>query len=169
MYELKPIHAEAIGRSLARAERYRLLNEPQEAESICHDVLRADPDNQEALVTLLLALTDQFGRDSHVTITHAREVLGRLTGEYERAYYGGVISERWAKAQLRIGALGHIVHDWLDDAMTHFEQAAAISPPGNEDAILRWNACVRTIQRDPRLRPRTDEPVEVGFDEPPAH
>src|SRR5262245_31851578 len=103
MFELKPISKEAIPRALARAERYRLLNEPQEAESICRDVVAADPDNQEALVMLLLALTDQFGRGSEVTITRAREVLTLLHGEFEQAYYDGVIAERWGKAQLRMG------------------------------------------------------------------
>ena len=57
MYELKPISGQAIARAVAKAERYRLLNEPQEAESICRDILRADPDNQEVLAMLLLSLT----------------------------------------------------------------------------------------------------------------
>ena len=59
-FELKTLHAEALPRALEKAERYRLLNEPSEAESICLDVLAIDRDNQAALVTLLLALTDQF-------------------------------------------------------------------------------------------------------------
>ena len=57
MFELKPISTAAIPRAVAKAERYRLLNEPQEAESICRDVLRVDEDNQEVLTMLLLALT----------------------------------------------------------------------------------------------------------------
>ena len=60
MFELKTLAAEAIPRSLEKAERYRLLNEPAEAESICCDILAVEPDNQQAIVTLLLALTDQF-------------------------------------------------------------------------------------------------------------
>ena len=35
--------------ALEKALRYRLLNEPVEAESICRDVLEVDPDNQAAL------------------------------------------------------------------------------------------------------------------------
>ena len=54
MFELKPLTADAIPRSLEKAERYRLLNEPGEAESICEDILRLDPDNQQALIALLL-------------------------------------------------------------------------------------------------------------------
>ena len=60
MFELKHIGPEAIPAALDKAERYRLLNQPDAAESICEDVLAVDPDNQPALITLLLALTDQF-------------------------------------------------------------------------------------------------------------
>jgi hypothetical protein len=50
MYELKPLSREAIPAALEKAYRYRLLNEPLEAESICRDILEADPENQEATV-----------------------------------------------------------------------------------------------------------------------
>ena len=86
--------------------RYRLLNEPGEAESICHDVLRIDSNNQQALVLLLLALTDRFGRGYAVGVTQAQEILPRLGAEYDRAYYGGIIAERRAKAQLAQNAPG---------------------------------------------------------------
>ena len=42
MFELKPLSREAIPAALEKAMRYRLLNEPGAAESICHDVLRTD-------------------------------------------------------------------------------------------------------------------------------
>src|SRR5216683_3645591 len=100
MFELKPLSKDAIPAALDKAMRYRLLNEPGEAESICHDVLRIDPDNQQALVILLLALTDRFGKGYAVGITQAQEILRRLQNEYERAYYTGIFSERRAKAQL---------------------------------------------------------------------
>ena len=60
MFTLKPIDPAAVPAALQQAERYRLLNEPEEAESICLDVLAVEPDNQQALVMLLLSLTDQF-------------------------------------------------------------------------------------------------------------
>src|SRR5579864_3525344 len=66
--ELKTLSLEAVPRALAKAERYRLLNEPGEAESICRDALDADPDNQDALVMLLLALTDQFDDDAALKV-----------------------------------------------------------------------------------------------------
>ena len=118
MHQLKPLHKDAIETALRKAERYRLLNEPGEAESICLDILEVQPDNQPARISLLLALTDQFAEDGHA-YQRAREVLAGVTGEYERAYYGGIIAERRAKAQLtrRVGAsMG--AFEWLREAMT---------------------------------------------------
>src|SRR6185295_8277807 len=104
-FELKAISPEAVGRALAKAERYRLLNEPGEAESICRDALQVDPDNQEALTTLLLALTEQFADDAS-TVVDACATVGRLRDEYDRAYYTGIVAERRAKARLRQGRPG---------------------------------------------------------------
>ena len=83
-FELKKLSDEAIPPALERAERYRLLNEPVQAESICLDVLRTDPENQSALITLLLAVTDRFGKGYGVSDTQAKELLARVKGEYER-------------------------------------------------------------------------------------
>jgi uncharacterized protein (TIGR02996 family) len=100
--QLKQLPPSAIPAALAKAERYRLLNEPHEAESICRDILEISPDNQEALVCLLLALTDQFGRrrKGGRSLHEAQHFLPSLAGDYAQAYYGGIIAERWAKAQL---------------------------------------------------------------------
>lgn len=145
-FELKTLSPEAVSRALAKAERYRLLNEPREAESICLDALEREPDNQEALRTLLLALTDQFGKgESPLTIAEARRIVARLRDEYERAYYTGIIYERQATARLQDAGRAF---DWLRDAMSWYEKAEAIRPPGNDDAVLRWNTCARLIMRD---------------------
>lgn len=154
IFELKTLSPEAVPRALAKAERYRLLNEPGEAESICRDALDADPGNQDALVTLLLALTEQFADDA-ASVTDARTCAAQLPGEYERAYYTGIIWERRAKARLRRVALdcGPRAYEWLREAMSFYERAEAIRPPGNDDALLRWNACARLIMRDRRLVP----------------
>jgi tetratricopeptide (TPR) repeat protein len=164
MFELKPITKKGIPRAIAKVERYRLLNEPQEAESICRDILGVDPENQEVLVMLLLAITDQFGKNRDVGVDQARQILGRLRGEYERAYYAGVIAERWVKAQLRDG--GHPSHasGFFQEAMDWYAKAMALSPAGNDDAILRWNACVRFMEQNPRVRSETEESAsEAGF------
>src|SRR5213594_2271648 len=141
MSELKQLHKDAIPAALEKAERYRLLNEPGEAESICLDILESDPENQQALAMLLLALTDRFGKGYGVSVTQAKELLPRLKDEYDRAYYAGVICERRAKAQLQQGVPGFFAFEWLREAMGWYEKAAAIRSHGNDDAVLRWNTC----------------------------
>jgi hypothetical protein len=162
MFELKKIHQDAIAPALERAHFYRLLNEPGAAESICLDVLEIDPENQSALITLLMAITDRFDRNYGVGATQAKELLPRLKDEYQRAYYAGIICERQAKARLQQGGPGssHDAYEWLRDAMEWYEKAEAIRPAGNDDAILRWNACARIIMRN-HLAPRV-----MDFSEP---
>jgi len=158
-FTLKPLSLEAVPRALAKAERYRLLNEPGEAESICLDALEADPDNQEALVTMLLALTEQFDEDATAALTRASACAARIQSEYERAYYTGIVWERRAKARIKRGVpdCGPRAYEWLREAMTWYEKAEAVRPPGNDDTLLRWNACARLIMRDRRLVPSGEE------------
>ncbi|MDQ6766161.1 MAG: hypothetical protein M3Z22_08700 [Verrucomicrobiota bacterium] len=160
MSELKTLSEEAIPAALEKAERYRLLNEPAEAESICLDVLKVAPDNQQATITLLLAVTDRFSKGYGVSDTQAKELLGRITGDYERAYYSGILAERRAKSKLTQG--GHAstwAHDIFCEAMRWYEKAEAIRPPGNDDALLRWNTCARIIARN-KLVPREEDTFE---------
>jgi hypothetical protein len=148
MYTLKPLSKDAIPAALAKAERYRLLNEPTEAESICLDVLQVDAGNQPALVMLILALTDQFPHGSSSrAITRAGELAAELVDPYQQAYYAGIIRERRAKAALQRGQFGGsaVAAEWLRDAMSYFERAEAIRPPHNDDVLLRWNACARLL------------------------
>ena len=158
MPELKRLHKHAIPSALEKAERYRLLNEPGEAESICLDILAVDPDNQRAIITLLLAFTDRFDKTYGVSETQTRELLGRLKSEYERVYYSGIIAERRAKTKLRQHTPGSRfqAYDFLREAMECFEKAEPLSPPGHDDAILRWNTCARIIDRN-KLVPRDEE------------
>ena len=156
MFELKQLSREAIPAALEKAMRYRLLNEPAEAESISLDVLRTDPDNQQALVIFLLALTDRFSKGYAVGVTQAQEILPRLRDPYEQAYYAGIICERRAKAQLHRGGpgCGFEAYEFLRDAMAWYEKAEALRPQGNDDALLRWNACARIIMGN-GLAPRS--------------
>ena len=154
-FELKSLTREAIPAALEKANRYRLLNEPEQAESICEDVLRLEPDNQDALTTLLLALTDRFDGHRPVPPRRARELLSRLRGEYERAYYAGLISERegiaWMRSDKPRG--GEAAYQCFREAMTHYEKAEALRPPANDDALLRWNSCARMIMNNPDVAP----------------
>jgi hypothetical protein len=163
MLELKPLSKEGIPGALARVERYRLLNEPEQAESICHDILGCDPDHQDALRSLLLSLTDQFGSGSGARVSEARDLLPRLRDTYERCYYAGIIAERRARAFINQGGLGSgtIAYDWFRDAMSWYEQAEALRPPGNDDAILRWNTCARFLMRNPQLVPKAEERLDL--------
>jgi hypothetical protein len=158
MPELKQLHKDAIPAALEKAERYRLLNEPGEAESICLDILVVDPDNQRAVITLLLALTDRFEKGYGVSETQTKELLARMRSDYDRAYYSGLVAERRAKMKLRQHTPGcrFQAHDLLREAMQCFEKAEPLSPPGHDDAILRWNTCARIIERN-KLVPREEE------------
>jgi hypothetical protein len=161
MFELKTLSPEAVPRALAKAERYRLLNEPGEAQSICLDVLAIEPANQEVIATLLLAITEQF--DAHMTgVNDAWKTVARLEDEYERIYYTGIVHERRAKALLRHATPrgGPRAYEWLREAMTCYEKAEGLRPPNNDDALLRWNACARLIMSDHHLVPMSEEPGE---------
>jgi hypothetical protein len=164
-FNLKPISPSAFPEALEKAHRYRLLGEPWQAESICLDVLAIDPANQTAAVTLLLALTDQFG--DGCTPSRAREVLASIQGDYEQAYYAGIVSERAARARLKQGFRGAHVKAYgeLIDAMRWYDEAQELRPPGNDDSILRWNTCARTLMRHPELRPQPEERLEPVLDD----
>ena len=153
MMKLRQISKEAIPAALDKAAHYRHLNEPAEAESICLDVLEVDPENREALVTLLLALTDQFEDRLAEKVPRALEVLSRLRDEYQKEYYTGVIRERQAKAFLKraLPGSGEAAYGWLREAMNHYDKAAKIRPPEDDSAILRWNTCARIIMSEPEV------------------
>jgi hypothetical protein len=145
-YTLKRILPSGIAAALQKADKYRELNQPAEAASICRDVLAVDAENQLALRTLGLALSDQFEASSGMRFQEATDVFSRLRDPYERAFYGGLARERQAKAQLA----GHLplasVRPLLDHALGRYAEAEALRPPGNDDPILRWNSCVRLLE-----------------------
>lgn len=155
MFELKRLTPEGIGPAMEKVERYRLLNEPVEAESICVDVLEVEPGHEGALISLLLAITDQFGEDLS-RVRDAKALLERLPTRYQRLYYSGIIAERVAKAHLRRGApgAGRIAYDAFREAMDWYERAAETErDPANVDAIIRWNTCARLIVRHDHVEP----------------
>ncbi|MBT7456937.1 MAG: hypothetical protein HN796_23830 [Gemmatimonadetes bacterium] len=162
MFELKSIQADAIPAALERVERYRLLNEPRVAQSICHDILAIDPDNHDALVGLVLSLTDSFAISTEVSSKAVLELIPRLANDYDRLYYTGVIHERQAKARLTRAYPGanFDAYELLVEAMQWFEQAEEAHPEGNPDAILRWNTCARLIMNQKlEARPTDDTPL----------
>jgi hypothetical protein len=160
MFQLKQISRDSIQAAIEKAERYRLLDEPGLAESICLDILEVDSQNAKAIIILLLAITDQFRTSSSGDVNRARLLLPRLQNDYEKNYYAGIISEREGMAILNHMKGGQFaVYEWLSEAMDFFEKAEAIRPPGNDDAILRWNTCARQIMRH-HLQPLNEKYVE---------
>src|SRR5436189_5327398 len=150
MSELKSLSQEAIPAALEKAERYRLLNEPCEAESICLDILKTDSKNQQAIITLVLALTDRFEKGYAVSDMQTKELLSRMKSEYDRAYYTGIVAERRAKVKLRQNApdCRFQAYDLFREAMSWFGKPEAIRPPGDDHALLRWNPDPRVSARN---------------------
>jgi hypothetical protein len=142
-FELKTISPDGIPHALEKAERYRLLNDPAQAESICLDILAVDPDNQDALRALILALTDQFSTNAtSATARETRAHVNHLEDDYERAYYTGIVYERETRSYLeRRNVVRSAAYDGFRHAMEWYERAESLRPPGNVDAVLRWNSC----------------------------
>jgi tetratricopeptide (TPR) repeat protein len=161
MPALKPLAPGHIPGALQKAAQYRLLGEPCEAESICLDALAAEPRNHEAQIMLILSLTDQF-RTALSQIERVTKLAAELDSPYEQAYYSGIVRERLGKAQLTRGGPGSDAYatSAIREAMAWYERAERLRPAGNDDALLRWNTCVRTLERW-NLASRTEEPMNV--------
>jgi hypothetical protein len=159
MLEFKRLHPDALPAALERAERYRLLNQPAAAESICRDVLRVDRENQQALTTLILAYTDQFDRQLRRPVGEIRKLVTRLTDEYQRCYCSGIVLEREAKAILHRAApgTGSSVYETLCAAMEWYEKAESLRPEGNDETLLRWNNCARIINDHEHVEPGEED------------
>jgi hypothetical protein len=161
MFELKPISHDSVAGALAKAERYRLLNEPSEAESICSDILEVQPNNQQALINLILALTDQIAQEAGA-FANAVARIAQLEAGYDRAYYEGIAWERRAKARYQGGSQGsrHYAYEWIVRALRLFEEAERLRALGNDDSILRWNACIRFLARHREVEPGAEDRAE---------
>jgi tetratricopeptide (TPR) repeat protein len=162
-YEVKRISTAGIAEAISKAELYRSLSEPEEAESICRDILVIEPKHQLALRLLGLALTDQFTGRGSDRYRETEEVFRQLQDPYERIYYAGIMHERRAKAQLKAGQPPYSLVALFDHALNSFAEAERIRPAGNDDAILRWNRCVRLLQ-DPAYEWGELEQELVPFD-----
>ncbi len=167
MLTLKTIAVEAIPAALEKAQQYRRLNEPNEAESICRDILAVVPDHQEALRILLLALTDKFAEYGlKPSFEQAEAIIARLGTSYWRAYYSGIIYERRAKFHLLQGGPGGgtAAYNWLVKAMGAFDLAIMENDPRNQNAVLRWNSCARIINSNPEVHAEESDGAEMLLD-----
>jgi tetratricopeptide (TPR) repeat protein len=148
--ELKRLPLTSLDAAIAKAEHYRDLNQPEEAESICRDVLDVDSGHPKAWKLLGLALTDRFASGRVGLLEQAIEAFEKLPDAYERAYHVGVAWERAAKS--------HVERDEAHSAVAAFEHALALFEraeqmrPDSPDPVLRWNRCVRLLTTHPSLR-----------------
>ena len=150
MYQLKRLEHRSLAAAIEKAEQYRALNEPEEAESICRDILDADPAHQAAIRILGLALTDEFLKTRTKNFDEAVRTFSRLTSEYERVYYTGIAWERAGKAHLELGE-HHNALSCFEHALEQYEEAERIGPKDVPDPVLRWNRCVRVLKSHPEL------------------
>lgn len=166
--KLKTISKSGIAEAIAKAELYRSLNEPEEAESICRDILAADPDHMLGRRMLGLAITDQFTGEGADRYAEVERIFQGLADPYERLYFTGLIYERRVKAQLHAGRAPHTLMPLLEQALRCFAEAEKIHPPNNDEAILRWNRCVRLLQSNPHFEWEGEIATFDAFDGPPA-
>ena len=126
-YKVKRISTAGIAEAISKAELYRSLNEPEEAESICRDILTIEPQHQLALRLLGLALTDQFTGRGSDRYRETEGIFRQLQDPYERLYYIGILQERRAKAQLNAGQQPHTLVALFDQALKSFAEAEKMS------------------------------------------
>ena len=164
--QFKTISKGAIEEALSKVQHYRYLNQAEEAESICRDILAVDPENQMGWRQLGLAITDQFTGEPSDRNREAQECFEKLISEYERSYYLGILYERRAKAQIRAGHLAQSLITSFQNALHCFEEAEKVRPKGNDDALLRWNRCLRLMKDLPELH-QYEQQFELS-DSPPV-
>ena len=102
--------------------------------------------------------------DYEKAINEAKELCQNLESDYEKVYYRGIISERYGKVALKRSTprAKYIAYEHYRDAMIFFEKAQEIHPEGNQDAVLRWNACVRAI-KEFKIEPAPDQDRSLSF------
>lgn len=157
--ELKKLSPDALDAARDRARHYRLLNQPHLAESIFRDILEVDPDDEDAQIGLIMTLCDEFTTGGGTAVSEVLRMAGGLDDDYARSYYSGLVCERKAQAQLLKGGpgCGAVAYDWFRQAMRHYEEAEPLRPDGNDDALLRWNTCARTLNTRSDVRPRPED------------
>ena len=99
----------------------------------------------------------------------AKGGLRRSCRDSARPHCGGLICERQAKALLgrRGTRSGFIAYEWFQYALEQYQLAIDCGdtrPTDVGDATLRWNACVRMIERHPHCVPAPEERAELGLE-----
>jgi tetratricopeptide (TPR) repeat protein len=155
-FDLKRLPRASLEAAIAKAAHYRDLNQPEEAESICLDVLDVDAAHQVAHRLLGLALTDRLTTGQAGLLERALDAFEQLTDEYDRVYHIGVAWERAAKAHLERKE-GHSAVTAFEHALALFAKAESLRPD-SPDPVLRWNRCVRLLETHPLLKAAIQTP-----------
>jgi len=167
MITLKTLKPEAVPAAIQKAKQYRLLNEPNDAESICLDILATDPGHQEALKILVLALSDKFSDHGLIpSFQQAQKYMNMLGDSHCKRYYEGIIFERRAKFHLKQGGpgSGSVAYDFLVKAMDAFSAVLEQCDEHNQKAVLRWNSCARIINDQPGVKAMDSDSREMLLD-----
>ena len=162
-YELKKLADKNLSAAITLAKHYRDLNQPDEAESICRDVLEVAPDHVDALRTLGLALTDRFPTAWMSLFEEACSTFKKLPSEYERLYYVGIAWERYAKAQLESGRAHNAIHAF-EEAIAKFEEASPLAAKDDPAPILHYNRCVRALTTNPEIARASTVPQQPKYE-----
>ena len=162
-WELKKLGAKNLAAAITLAKHYRDLNQPEEAESICRDVLDMAPDNEEAWRTLGLALTDRFPTAWMSLFDEACAAFEKLSSPYERVYYTGIAWERFAKAQLLAGRTHNAMHAF-EEALGRFDEAERCAQKEEPAPILHYNHCVRALTTHPELVRASEAPNQPHYE-----
>ncbi len=162
-WELKQLRERSLTAAVDLAKHYRALNQPEDAESICRDILDVAPQDEEAWRTLGLALTDQFPVAWMTLFDEACAAFAKLSSDFERMYYTAIAWERYAKAQLVAGRARNAIHAF-EEALARFEQADELGPPDDPASILHYNRCVRALTMDPELARLTEATATPELD-----
>jgi tetratricopeptide (TPR) repeat protein len=161
--ELKPLRARNLSEAVALAKHYRALNQPEDAESICRDILDVAPDNEEAWRLLGLALTDQFPTAWLTLFDEACAAFAKLRSNYERVYYTAIAWERYAKAQLVAGRVNNAIHAF-EEALRRFDEADRLGSPDDPAPVLHYNRCLRALTTHPELARVSSVPPEPDYE-----
>ncbi len=162
-WELKALKARNLTAAVTLAKRYRDLNQPDEAESICRDILAVAPDNDEARRTLGLALTDRFPAAYVTLFDEACTTFDKLRSEYDRVYYTGIAWERYAKAQLEAGRVENAIHAF-EEAIRRFDRSDKLGSPDDPDSVLHYNRCVRALTTHPDIVRVSERPPPPDYE-----
>ena len=162
-WELKRLADKNLGAAIVLAAHYRNLNEPEQAESICRDVLAVAPENVDALRTLGLALTDRFPTCWMTLFDEACATFRKLPSDYERTYYLGIAWERYALAQAAGGRSRNAINAF-EDAMELFEKAQELAAKDDPLPILHYNRCVRAVTNSAELTREVEASDEPRYE-----